>query len=111
MPGFAYFVVIDYRTHKTAFIRAKLLRSSFEASNYLRSWDFKGYAEFFLLQDLVAEDFSAVKFFMPFEDFTKSPLPESLESYRAYQQLAIEFINSRNRRILQYANLRARDTA
>lgn len=63
--------------------------------------DFKGYAEFFLLQDLVTDDYSAVKFFTPFEDFTKSPLPGSVESYRAYQQLTVKFINSRNRRILQ----------
>jgi hypothetical protein len=65
--------------------------------------DFKGYTDFFLLQELVAEDYSAVKFFMPFEDFTKSPLPESIESYRAYQELAVEFINSRNRRIVRSA--------
>lgn len=71
--------------------------------------DFKGYAEFFLLQDLVTEDYSAVKFFMPFEDFTKSPLPTSTESYRAYRQLAAEFINSRNRRILQTVNSMAGD--
>lgn len=63
--------------------------------------NFKGYAEFFMLQDLVTEDYSAVKFFMPFEDFTKSPLPRCIESYRAYQHLAIEFINSRNRGIFQ----------
>jgi hypothetical protein len=63
--------------------------------------DFKGYTEFFLLEDLVTEDYSAVKLFMPFEDFTKSPLPGTIESYRAYQQHALQFINSRNRRILQ----------
>lgn len=63
--------------------------------------DFEGYTEFFLLQDLVAEDYSAVKFFMPFEDFMKSPLPRNIESYREYQGLALEFVNSRNRRILQ----------
>ena len=63
--------------------------------------DFRGYVEFFLLQDLVTEDCSAVKFFTPFEDFTTSPLPASIEAYRAYRQLAIEFIEARNCRILQ----------
>ena len=63
--------------------------------------DFRGYVEFFLLQDLVTEDCSAVKFFMPFQDFATSPLPASTEVYRAYRQLAIEFIEARNCRILQ----------
>ena len=62
--------------------------------------DFRGYVEFFLLQDLVNADYSAVKFFMPFEDFkTTSPLPLSTEAYTAYQQLAVDFIRSRNDRI------------
>jgi hypothetical protein len=64
--------------------------------------DFRGYVEFFLLQDLVAEDYCAVKFFTPFEDFnTSSPLPGSMDDYREYQQLAVEFIEARNRRILE----------
>jgi hypothetical protein len=62
--------------------------------------DFRGYVEFFLLQDLVTEDCSAVKFFTPFADFTTSPLPANIEAYRAYRQLATEFIEARNRRIL-----------
>ena len=63
--------------------------------------DFRGYVEFFLLQDLVTEDCSAVKFLTPFENFTTSPLPASIEDYRAYRQRAIEFIEARNHRILQ----------
>jgi hypothetical protein len=61
--------------------------------------DFRGYVEFFLLQDLVTADCSAVKFFMPFEDFNTSPLPGSTEAYRAYRQLAVDFIKARNHRI------------
>jgi hypothetical protein len=63
--------------------------------------DFRGYVEFFLLQDMVAEDFSGVKFFLPFDDFKTSPLPASREAYIAYKQHAIEFIKARNRRILE----------
>jgi hypothetical protein len=55
--------------------------------------------EFFLLQDLVTNDCSAVRFFTPFEDFNTSPLPGSMEAYRAYRQLAVDFIKSRNHRI------------
>jgi hypothetical protein len=64
---------------------------------------FRGYVEFFLLQDLVTEDFSGVKFFTSFNDFKKSPLPASREEYIEYKQLAVEFIEARNRRILQSA--------
>jgi hypothetical protein len=61
--------------------------------------DFAGYVEFFLLQDLVEEVTSTVKFFTPFEDFTGSPLPPTLDAYLGYRQRAIEFIESRNRRL------------
>jgi hypothetical protein len=63
--------------------------------------NFRGYVEFFLLQDLVDDDLSAVKFLMPFNDFKISPLPESLNEYKAYKDLTITFINKRNQRILE----------
>src|SRR5262245_37168683 len=61
--------------------------------------DFRGYVDFFHLQDMVTEDCSAVRFFMPFEGFTMSPLPGSVDAYEAYRLLAIGFIEARNRRI------------
>jgi hypothetical protein len=61
--------------------------------------DFAGYVDFFYLQDLVDEATSTVKFFTPFKDFTVSPLPGTLDAYFGYRQRAIEFIESRNRRI------------
>lgn len=61
--------------------------------------DFAGYVEFFHLQDLVNEVTPTVKFSMPFEDFTASPLPGTLDAYLVYRQRATEFIESRNRRI------------
>jgi hypothetical protein len=64
--------------------------------------DFRGYVEFFLLQDIVAEDFSDVKFFMPFDGFKTSPLPASKEAYFAYKQHAVDFIEARNRRIIEF---------
>ena len=64
--------------------------------------DFAGYVEFFLLQDIVDEVTSAVRFFLPFDDFVASPLPGSLEVYLGYRQRAIEFIEARNRRIAAY---------
>lgn len=65
---------------------------------------FRGYAEFFLLQDLATEGCAAVKFFAPFKDFATSPLPESLDAYREYKQRAVEFIEARNRRILHWCD-------
>jgi hypothetical protein len=57
--------------------------------------DFAGYVDFFHLQDLVNEVTPTVRFSLPFEDFTVSPLPGSLDTYLAYRECAIEFIESR----------------
>jgi hypothetical protein len=62
--------------------------------------DFRGYVEFFLLQDLVTEDCSAVQFFMPFHDFIPWPLPTTIGTYWAYKKHALAFIEARNNRIL-----------
>ena len=61
--------------------------------------DFAGYVDFFHLQDVV-EDASSVRFLTPFADFTASPLPTTVDAYLGYRQQAIEFIESRNRRIV-----------
>lgn len=63
--------------------------------------DFQGYVEFFLLQGLVSDDCSSVGFFLPFDDLTTSPLPESLEAYDEYRKLATAFIEARGKRMLQ----------
>ncbi|MEO7086601.1 MAG: hypothetical protein ABI442_12730 [Gemmatimonadaceae bacterium] len=62
--------------------------------------DFRGYVEFFLLQDLVSNDYSTVKFFTAFEDFHPWPLPNSVTEYISYRQQAEMFIRARNQRIL-----------
>ena len=58
-----------------------------------------GYVEFFLLQDLVDEVTSTVEFMMPFDNFTTSPVPGTLDTYREYRRRAVDFIEWRNRRI------------
>ena len=68
--------------------------------------DFKGYVEFFLLQDLVTEDCSAVRFFMPFDDFNTPSVPSDGDTYKEYRRLSIEFIEARNGRIGRDAALR-----
>jgi len=63
--------------------------------------DFKGYVEFFLLQDLVTEDFSSVKFHLPFNSFDDSALPDNVEKYQEYMRKTIIFIKARNLRMLE----------
>jgi hypothetical protein len=65
--------------------------------------DFRGYVEFFMLQDLVSGDCSAVRFFMSFDDFNTPSVPSDGETYKAYRRLSIEFIKARNYRIDRYA--------
>jgi hypothetical protein len=64
--------------------------------------DFHRYTDFFLLQDLVSEDSSAVKFLIPFADFGTSPLPPTVEVYQDYRRNAIRFVEARNRRMAEY---------
>ncbi len=61
--------------------------------------NFRGFVEYFLLQDAVTVNCGAVIFSTPFDDFTTSPIPQTLEEYREYRQRAISFIKARNRRI------------
>ena len=62
--------------------------------------DFKGYVDFFLLQDLVEENYSSIKFWHPFNGFDYSPLPNNIEEYEAYKTNVIDFVTARNQRIL-----------
>ena len=66
--------------------------------------DFRGFIEFFLLQDIVTRDYATVKFFSPFEKFGSKPVPESIPEYLNYRALAIDFITARNQRIKDWAN-------
>jgi hypothetical protein len=69
--------------------------------NFFRLFaDFKGYVEFFLFQDLVGEDFSSVKFHLPFDGFSGSPLPKSADEYLQYAKNAEIFLKARSQRIL-----------
>ena len=57
----------------------------------------------FLLQDLVTDDYCAVKFLMPFEHFGTPALPKDLEAYKEYRCLSTAFVEARNRRISHVA--------
>lgn len=63
--------------------------------------DFRGYTEFFLLRDLVTENFDAVNFHLPFDNFESSPCPNDFDLYKKYKSRVLKFVAARNFRILR----------
>ena len=64
--------------------------------------DFKGYVDFFLLQDCVSEDYSSVDIWMGDSSFEKNGLPETVEDYLRFLLKEHIFLDKRNRRIQEY---------
>jgi len=64
---------------------------------------FKGYFQFFLLDDLVDQD-QKIKFYLPFDDFETRPTFSDIDEYLVYKDGVMNFIKSRNKRIETYAN-------
>ena len=65
--------------------------------------NFKGYIDFFLLNDLIDEN-ENIKFYLPFDNFKTRPTFENIEEYLTYKKGVMDFIKSRNKRIDSYAN-------
>lgn len=67
--------------------------------------NFKGYVDFFLLQDLVDANYEKINFYTEIpKPFVKSPIPETAVEYRAYKEATITFVMNRNNRINQWAS-------
>ncbi len=64
--------------------------------------DFRGYVEFFHLQDLVTADFEAIRFFLPYQCFKTEPLPRKPEEYVAYQVNVMQFVRARAERMKRW---------
>ena len=62
--------------------------------------DFKGYVDFFLLQDLVRGDYFSIKFWSKFDNFKTAPLPKDKDEYLSYKSRVLDFVQARNQRIL-----------
>ena len=62
--------------------------------------NFKGYVDFFLLQDLVNQDYSEIKFWGTFDNFKTAPLPKNKDEYLSYKSALLGFVKNRNQRIL-----------
>lgn len=60
---------------------------------------FKGYVDFFVFQDLVSKDYDSTIFWLPFDDFARSPLPQSPEEYLQYKDNVCSFIERRKQRM------------
>ena len=65
--------------------------------------DFKGYVDFFLLQDCVDDKYN-VKFWFDTPLFVSDPMPKTLDSYLAWVNTQLDFANKRNHRIMEYCN-------
>jgi len=59
--------------------------------------DFRGYVEFFLLQDLVSPNYSSVKYHIRHSDIEEPPLPNSVNEYLEYRENSINFIKKKSR--------------
>ena len=73
---------------------------------FSRFKNFRGYVEFFLLQELVDSSFEKINFFTELKTpFQKSPIPETAAEYRAYKAATLRFIELRNSRISDWARI------
>ena len=64
--------------------------------------NFQSYVDFFLLQDLVDNNYSEIKYFIPFKSFEDSPLPSDTNQYNLYKENLSNFVVSRNERIKNF---------
>lgn len=66
--------------------------------------NFKGYTDFFLLQDYVNDSYNSVNIAQPFANFETSPVPSTKSEYLEYMKHAIKLVNARNIRIADHAS-------
>lgn len=61
--------------------------------------DFKGYVDFFYLQDCVSLDYQSVIFWIGDGDLSKNPMPKTADEYLLWIEKQLNFVSKRNRRI------------
>ena len=62
---------------------------------------FKGYVDFFLLQDCVDEDYN-VKFWLNTPLFESMPMPKNMKEYMHWINTQLDFVSKRGKRIAEY---------
>ena len=65
--------------------------------------NFKGYVDFFFLQDCVSDDYSCVDIWCGSSDFSESGLPKTIDDYFEFIDKEFVFLNNRSRRIKEYS--------
>ncbi|GHV93566.1 hypothetical protein AGMMS50268_40690 [Spirochaetia bacterium] len=74
-------------------------------NNYFKLFNnFNGYCDFFFLQDLTKNGYSEINFFLPFDNFLGDSCPSSVDEYYIYKNNSTNFIDKRNKRIVEYIN-------
>lgn len=61
--------------------------------------DFKGYIDFFLLEDFVNDNYEVV-FSLPFDDFKGNAIPNNIEAYKHYYNTIIALMDKRTKRMI-----------
>lgn len=64
--------------------------------------DFKRYIDFFLLQDIVNQDYSATNCYLDMANFTRDPYPKDTAEWHTLYNKQMEFLEKRNQRIFNY---------
>ena len=64
--------------------------------------DFKGYIDYFFLQDCVSADYKSVVFWLGKGEFEYNPLPKSPAEYVEFIEKELDFVKKRNDRIRNY---------
>ena len=67
--------------------------------------DFKGYVDFFFLQDCVTDDYSSVKFWLDTPLFVSNPIPNDVDTYLKFIENELDFTQKRNNRIKEFCIL------
>lgn len=65
--------------------------------------DFKGYVDFFLLQDCVSSDYSKVDIWVGNAEFKEDGLPKTLDEYFEFIDKEFAFLDKRNKRIKEFS--------
>jgi len=64
--------------------------------------NFKGFVDYFFLNDLVTNDYQHIKFLIGNGEFVKNPIPKTFDEYMAWMNRQQEFLEARNKRIKEY---------
>lgn len=64
--------------------------------------DFRGYVDFWLLQDLVSSDYDAVRFLLPFDEF-ETVVARDVAEFDRYRVASLAFCAARGEQMVRWA--------